>query len=72
MTKKITLLISSLAGGGSESVCVTLANSFVNHGWKVDLIVLNLNNEVFLNYLSKKVNLVILKKNMPDIHFSLC
>ncbi len=60
MTKKITLLISSLAGGGSESVCVTLANSFVDNGWQVNLVVLNINNEVFLNYLSKKVNLVIL------------
>lgn len=69
MTKKITLLISSLAGGGSESVCVTLANSFINHGWKVDLIVLNLNNEVFLNYLSKKVNLIILKKKHARYSF---
>ena len=69
MTKKITLLISSLAGGGSESVCVTLANSFVDDGWKVNLIVLNINNEVYLNHLSKKVNLVILNKRHARYSF---
>lgn len=69
MTKKITLLISSLAGGGSESVCVTLANSFVNNGWKVDLIVLNINNEVFLKNLSEDVNLVILNKRHARYSF---
>ena len=69
MTKKITLLISSLAGGGSESVCVTLANSFADDGWEVDLIVLNINNEVYLNHLSKKVNLVILNKKHARYSF---
>lgn len=62
MQKKIVFLISSLAGGGSERICVTLANSFVKKGWKVDLIVLNLDNETYLHLLSSKVNLIILKK----------
>ena len=69
MNKKITLLISSLAGGGSESVCVTLANSFAVNGWQVDLIVLNINNEAYLNHLSKKVNLVVLNKKHARFSF---
>ena len=39
--KKVTLIISSLTGGGAESVCVSIANSFADSGWKVDLVVLN-------------------------------
>ena len=69
LNKKITLLISSLAGGGSESVCITLANSFVDNGWQVDLIVLNINNEVYLNHLSKKINLVVLNKKHARFSF---
>ena len=61
--KKIVLLSSSLAGGGAEGVCVSIANSFVEKGWEVDLLVLNLNNETFQNRLSKKVNLIILNVN---------
>ena len=41
--KKITFLISTLSGGGAEGVCVGIANSFSENGWKVDLVVLNLN-----------------------------
>jgi glycosyltransferase involved in cell wall biosynthesis len=58
--KKITLLISSLTGGGAESICVNIANSFVNNGWQVDLVVLNLNNEVYFNRISKKVKVYVL------------
>tara|TARA_B100001063_G_scaffold223409_1_gene230628 strand:+ start:742 stop:1860 length:1119 start_codon:yes stop_codon:yes gene_type:complete len=61
--KKITLIISSLSGGGAESVCVNVANSFANNDWQVDLVVLNLQNEVYLNRLSDKVNLVVLNVN---------
>ena len=62
MNKKIVLLTSSIAGGGSESVCISIANSFADSGWQVDLIVLNLNNEVYLNSISDKINLVVLNK----------
>ena len=59
LDKKITFLISTLSGGGAEGVCVGIANSFVDNGWDVDLVVLNLKNEAYLNRLSKKVNLIV-------------
>ncbi len=61
--KKITFLISTLSGGGAEGVCVGIANSFADNGWKVDLVVLNLKNEAYLNRISDKVNLVVLNVN---------
>ena len=63
LKNKITLVISSLGAGGAEGVCITIANKFVESGWKVDLIVLNLINESFLNRLSKDVKLVLLNVN---------
>ena len=57
---KIVLLINSLAGGGAEGVCVSIANTFASNGYKVDLIILNLNNEIYLNRLSKEINLIVL------------
>ena len=56
-------MISSLSGGGAESVCINLANSFANQNWEVDLVILNLNEEDYLNRLSHKVNLVVLNVN---------
>ncbi len=60
---KITFLISTLSGGGAEGVCVGIANTFVERGWSVDLVVLNLKNEAYLNRLSDKVNLIVLNVN---------
>ena len=57
------MMISSLSGGGAESVCVNIANTFVKKGWQVDLLILNLNDEAYFKYLSDKVNLVILNVN---------
>ena len=54
-------MISSLSGGGAEGVCVSIANSFAENGWQVDLVILNLDNEVYLDRLSHKINLVDLK-----------
>ena len=52
--RKIVLVSSSLAGGGAEGVCVSIANSFVGNGWEVDLLILNLKNETFeIVYLKK-------------------
>lgn len=59
----ITLLISSLGGGGAEKVCVNIANRFADSGWKVDLVVLNLMDKSFLADVSKKINLVVLNVN---------
>ena len=67
--KKITLLISSLTGGGAEGICITIANSFVNNGWQVDLVVLNLNNEVYLNRISNKVKVIVLNVNRTRYSF---
>ncbi|MDC0240406.1 glycosyltransferase [Candidatus Pelagibacter sp.] len=53
-------MISSLSGGGAENICVSLANSFAKNGWNVDLVILNLYNEAYLNRLSDNVNLVVL------------
>ena len=62
-------MISSLSGGGAESVCISLANSFAQNGWYVDLVILNLNDEAYLNRLSEKVNLVVL--NVDHARYSL-
>ena len=83
--KKITILISSLSGGGAEGVSVSIANSFAEDGWKVDLVVLHLKNATYLDRVSRKVNLIVLNvnnarystfpllkyilKNKPDIIF---
>ena len=57
--KKITILISSLSGGGAEGVSVNVANSFARDGWTVDLVVLHLKNASYLDRVSEKVNLVV-------------
>ncbi|MGI2153085.1 glycosyltransferase [Shewanella oncorhynchi] len=62
-SEKITLLISSLAGGGAEGVCVNVANGLANNGWQVDLLILHTNNVVYLSRVSENVNLVILGVN---------
>ncbi len=38
--RKIALLISTLGGGGSERVCVILANGLSQLGWQVDVVIL--------------------------------
>ncbi|HGF7531632.1 TPA: glycosyltransferase [Vibrio cholerae] len=62
-SKRITLLISSLAGGGAEGVCVNVANGLADNGWQVDLLVLHTNNAAYLERVSPKVNLVVLGVN---------
>lgn len=57
---KISFIISSLSDGGAEGICVSIANSFAENGWQVDLVVLNLDNEVYLDRISKNVNLIVL------------
>lgn len=61
--KKVTFLISSLAGGGAEGVCVNVANGMAEQGWHVDLVVLHLNNAAYFDLVSDKVNLVVLGVN---------
>jgi len=60
---RISLLIPSLALGGAESVCVNMANNFVARGWQVDLIVLHLNQAVYLDRLDPAIHLINLNVN---------
>ena len=69
INKKITIMISTLCGGGAEGVCVSIANDFVKNGWKVDLIILNLQDESFLDLLSNKINLIVL--NVKHARYSI-
>lgn len=61
--KKVTFIISSLAGGGAEGVCVNIANGLTEEGWEVNLVVLHLNNASYQDKISSKVNLVVLGVN---------
>lgn len=63
VSKKITIVISSLAGGGAEGVCVNVVNGLADNGWQVDLLVLHTNNSAYLERVSQKVNLVVLGIN---------
>jgi glycosyltransferase involved in cell wall biosynthesis len=60
MDKKITFFINSFRGGGTEKTCVTLANSLIDCGWDIDIIVLNLNNAVLQTELNNKILLTVL------------
>jgi glycosyltransferase involved in cell wall biosynthesis len=66
---KITLFVSSLAGGGAEGVCVTIASGLAEAGWDVTLVILTLENAVYHTRLSKKVNLVVL--DLPNARSSI-
>jgi len=68
--KKVTFLISSLAGGGAEGVCVNIANGLAEQGWQVDLVVLHLNNAAYHDRVSDKVNLVVLGVNHARYAFN--
>ena len=52
-------MISSLSGGGRK--CLHKHSQlFANNNWTVDLVILNLNDDVFSNRLSNKINLTVL------------
>ncbi|MDA9678832.1 glycosyltransferase [Candidatus Pelagibacter sp.] len=55
---KIAFIINSPGDGGSEGVCVNIANGLADRGWHVDLVCMNLKRKNQLNKISKKVNLV--------------
>ncbi|HHR6146878.1 TPA: glycosyltransferase [Providencia alcalifaciens] len=61
--KKITFLISSLAGGGAEGVCVNIANGLADSGWSVDLVILHTHNATYLERVNPSVNLIVLNVN---------
>lgn len=61
--KRVSLVVDSLSGGGSQRVCVNVANGLTRLGWEVDLLLLNLNDSSYFNNLSKKVNIIKLNTN---------
>lgn len=66
--KKITFLIPSLAGGGSERVCVTLANSLLEEGWMIDLVILHNKRSIYHTELNPNVNFINL--NVSNVRFA--
>lgn len=56
-SERIVFLIGSLQGGGAERVCVTLANGLSSE-FKIELVVLNLNNAVFKSELIENIRLI--------------
>jgi glycosyltransferase involved in cell wall biosynthesis len=60
MNRRITFLISSLGGGGTERNCVTLANGMAERGWAVEIVVLHLHNAVLQGELDPRVTLISL------------
>lgn len=59
--KKISIILPSLISGGAERLAVSLANDWLNRGFKVDLVLLNTNNEPFLDLLDPRALIVDLK-----------
>lgn len=61
MIRKASFLISSISGGGAESVCLNIVNGLAERGWQVDLVILHDATNSYANRLSDKVNLINLK-----------
>ena len=59
-TKPIAILVSDLRGGGAERVAVNLANSFVQRGYAVDMVLLAAVGE-FLSDLRPEIRVVDLQ-----------
>lgn len=58
MKNEVTLLINGLAGGGAEAVCVTIANELCQRGWHVSIVIVNLNDEKYINRVDINVNVI--------------
>lgn len=67
--KHVTFLIGSLSGGGSEGVCVNLANALSTRGWNVDLVCINLKRKDYIYLVNDSVNLINLEA--PRFLFSI-
>jgi len=62
----IAILITNLGGGGAERAAVNLARGFIEHGFKVDLI-LFWREGVYFNFLPKEVHVISLDANTSNI-----
>ena len=60
MRLRLSLFLPDLRGGGAERVAVNLANSFIQRGYAVDMVLLSAEG-VFMSDLHPKVNVVDLK-----------
>lgn len=67
--RRITFLISSLAGGGAEGVCSNVASGLADNGKNIELIVLNMNNSVYHQQLSERVKFTVLGVNQARQSF---
>lgn len=56
-TKKIALLLDSLAGGGAERVMLNLANKYAEQGYKVDLVLAQKRGE-YLDDVDERIRIV--------------
>ena len=72
---EITMFIAHMALGGSQRVCINLANEFVKNGNKVNIIVLDLNNDVNSHLLDERCHVHSLNVKriryaaLPMIHY---
>jgi len=57
VSKEITIAVGSLRGGGAERVCVTICNELIERGYIVRLLVINLENAVYLADLCRTVEI---------------
>ena len=57
---KVTFLIPSLTGGGTENMTRDLLESFANNNYEIDLITIYKNNEISIE--NKKINHIALNK----------
>ena len=67
MIKKITFIIPSLSGGGTEIITNELINSFADKGIFIDVIVIYKNNKIKFN----KKNIKLINLNKAKIIYSL-
>jgi len=54
------MLIDSLGGGGTERVCVRLANEFIRQGYSVNIFIYREAKHSYIPYLHREVNIVCL------------
>ena len=71
MQARISILLPNLRGGGAELVAVNLANSFIQRGYAVDMVLLSANGE-FLANLRPEIRVVNLQgKRLREVLFLL-
>ena len=61
--KKLTAFISSLGGGGAQGVFVTVINYFFALGYRVEIVVDDLENDVHSGRISDGISIIELKVN---------